>query len=62
MVSIPQSVLLSQVTSLKFPRGVQAWSLLEAMQPGLPAQPPLAIGGYRHLHPRILSPESDRIS
>ena len=50
MVAIPQSGLLAQVSSLRLPSGHSGQILtLSNATPCLPAQPPLASGGCRHL-------------
>ena len=49
MVAIPQSGLLSQVSSLRLPLG-HSGLVLTQCSPRLPAQPLLASGRCRHLH------------
>ena len=49
VVVIPQSGLLAQVSSLRLPLGHSGPVLTLSNAAYLPAQPPLASGGYRHL-------------
>ena len=50
MVAIPQSGMLAQVSSLWLHSGHSGPILKKHCSPRLPAQPPLASGGYRRLY------------